>query len=76
MEEEKTKTEEIKRKTSDLVDHVTISWKPITSILAIKLAQKSINLASGAINFVIVCFFSAYSLFLLQVSALRGGWEM
>src|SRR5678816_4663779 len=56
MEEEKTKTEGIKESASDLVDHVTDFLETYYQYIAINVAQKSINLASGAINFVILIF--------------------
>jgi hypothetical protein len=56
MEEEKTKTEGIKENASDLVDHVTDFLETYYQYIGINVAQKSINLASGAINFVIVVF--------------------
>ena len=69
MEEEKTKTEEgIKETASDLVDHVTDFLETYYQYIGINVAQKSVNLASGAINFVIVIF-----LCLLIVSFLGFG---
>jgi Putative Actinobacterial Holin-X, holin superfamily III len=56
MEEEKTKTEGIKESTSDLVDHVTDFLETYYKYIAINVAQTSINLASGAINFVVLVF--------------------
>jgi len=57
MEEEKTKTDEgIKETASDLVDHVTDFLETYYQYIGINVAQKSINLASGAINFVILVF--------------------
>ena len=56
MEEEKTKTEGIKESASDLVDHVTDFLETYYQYIAINVAQKSVNLASGAVNFVIVIF--------------------
>ncbi len=57
MEEEKTKTEEgIKETASDLVDHVTDFLETYYQYIGINVAQKSVNLASGAVNFVIVIF--------------------
>ena len=56
MEEEKTKTEGIKESASDLVDHVTDFLETYYQYIGINVAQKSVNLASGAINFVIVIF--------------------
>jgi hypothetical protein len=68
MEEEKTKTEGIGETTSDLVDHVTDFLETYYEYIGINVAQKSVNLASGAINFVIVIF-----LCLLIVSFLGFG---
>jgi len=69
MEEEKTKTDEgIKETASDLVDHVTDFLETYYQYIGINVAQKSINLASGAINFVIIVF-----LCLLIVSFLGFG---
>jgi len=56
MAEEKTKTEGIKENTSDLVDHVTDFLETYYQYIAINVAQKSVNLASGAINFVVLIF--------------------
>jgi len=56
MEEEKTTTEAIKESTSDLVDHVTDFLETYYQYIAINVAQKSVNLASGAVNFVVVVF--------------------
>ena len=58
MEEEKTKTEGIKESASDLVDHVTDFLETYYQYIAINVAQKSVNLASGAINFVVLVFLS------------------
>src|SRR5690242_17282476 len=56
MEEETTKTEGIKESASDLVDHVTDFLETYYQYIAINVAQKSVNLASGAINFVVLVF--------------------
>jgi len=56
MEEEKTKTENIKESADGLVDHVTDFLETYYQYIAINVAQKCINLASGAINFVVVIF--------------------
>ncbi len=56
MEEEKTKTEGIKESASDLVDHVTDFLETYYQYIGINVAQKSVNLASGAINFVVLIF--------------------
>ena len=56
MEEEKTKTKEKDDNTGDLVDHVTDFLETYYQYIAINVAQKSINLASGAINFVVLVF--------------------
>jgi hypothetical protein len=58
MEEEKIKTDGRKESTSDLVDHVTDFLETYYQYISINVAQKSINLASGAINFVILIFLS------------------
>lgn len=58
MEEEQTKTEGIKESASDLVDHVTDFLETYYQYIAINVAQKSVNLASGAINFVVLVFLS------------------
>ena len=70
MEEEKTKTEGIKESASDLVDHVTDFLETYYQYIGINVAQKSVNLASGAINFVIVIFLCLLDCFFLQVSGL------
>lgn len=56
MAEETTKTEGIKESASDLVDHVTDFVETYYQYIAINVAQKSVNLASGAINFVVLIF--------------------
>jgi hypothetical protein len=56
MEEEKTKTKEKDDNTGDLVDHVTDFLETYYQYIAINVAQKSINLAAGAINFVVLVF--------------------
>jgi hypothetical protein len=56
MEEETTRTQEIKEDTKDLADHVTDFLETYYQLLTIKLAQKSINIASAAINGVLLCF--------------------
>jgi hypothetical protein len=56
MEEEKTKTEGIKENASDLVDHVTDFLETYYQYISVNVAQKSINLVSGAINFVVIIF--------------------
>ena len=58
MEEEKTKTEGIKESASDLVDHVTDFLETYYQYIAVNVAQKVVNLASGAINFVLLIFLS------------------
>ena len=58
MEEEQTKTEGIKETASDLVDHVTDFLETYYQYISINVAQKSISLASGAINFVVLIFLS------------------
>src|SRR5215467_1462411 len=56
MEEEQTTTEGIKESATDLVDHVTDFLETYYQYISINVAQKSINLASGAINFVVIIF--------------------
>ena len=56
MEEQKTKTEGIGESASDLVDHATDFLETYYKYIAINVAQTSINLASGAINFVVLVF--------------------
>jgi len=68
MEEETTKTEGIKETASDLVDHVTDFLETYYQYISVNVAQKSVNLASGAINFVVIIF-----LCLLVVSFLGFG---
>ena len=56
MQQEQTKTEGIKESASDLVDHVADFVETYYQYIAINVAQKSVNLASGAINFVVLVF--------------------
>jgi hypothetical protein len=56
MEEEKTKTEEIKEEAKDLAEHVTDFLETYYQLITIKLAQKSINTASAAINGILLGF--------------------
>jgi Putative Actinobacterial Holin-X, holin superfamily III len=68
MEDETTKTEGIKETATDLVDHVTDFLETYYQYISVNVAQKSVNLASGAINFVVIIF-----LCLLVVSFLGFG---
>jgi hypothetical protein len=56
MEEEQTKTEGIKESANDLVDHVTDFLETYYQYISVNVAQKSVNLASGAINLVVLIF--------------------
>ncbi len=56
MSEEKTGTEEIKKDTKDLVEHVTDFLETYYQYLSISLAQKIINFVSSTINSLILAF--------------------
>ena len=56
MEEQKTKTEEIKEDAKDLVGHVGDFLETYYQLLTIKLAQKVIDVTSSLINSVILAF--------------------
>jgi len=56
MEEQKTKTEEIKEDAKDLVGHVGDFLETYYQLLTIKLAQKVVDVTSSLINSVILAF--------------------
>ena len=56
MEDQKTKTEEIKEDTKDLVGHLGDFLESYYQLLTIKLAQKVIDVTSSLINSVILAF--------------------
>jgi putative superfamily III holin-X len=54
MEEQKTKTEEIKEDAKDLVEHIGDFLESYYQLLTIKLAQKVIDVTSSLINSIIL----------------------
>lgn len=56
MEEQKTKTEEIKEDAKDLVGHLGDFLETYYQLLTIKLAQKVIDVTSSLINSIILAF--------------------
>jgi len=61
MEEEKTRTQEIKEEAKDLAEHVTDFLETYYQLLTINVAQKGINIASAVINAVVLCFLGLFA---------------
>lgn len=71
MEEPKTKVQEIKEDTKDLLDSVTDYLDTYYHLVTVTVAQKGINIASGAINAVILTILGLFSFGLIS---LGFGW--
>ena len=71
MEDSKTKVQEIKEDTKDLLEHVTDYLETYYQLLTVTLAQKIINIASGAINAIIL---AVLALFTFGMISLGFGW--
>jgi hypothetical protein len=61
MEEEKTRTQEIKEEAKDLAEHVTDFLETYYQLLTINVAQKGVNIASAVINAVVLCFLGLFA---------------
>ncbi|MBO9203090.1 MULTISPECIES: phage holin family protein [Niastella] len=62
MEEDpKTKVQEIKEETKDLLESVTDYLNTYYHLISVTVAQKGINIASGAVNAVILIIFGFFS---------------
>jgi len=71
MEDSKTKVQEIKEDTQDLLKHVTDYLETYYQLVTVTLAQKIINVASGAINAIIL---AVLALFTFGMISLGLGW--
>ena len=56
MEEQKTKTEDIKEDAMDIVNHVGDFLETYYQLLTVRLAQKFIDITSSLINSIILAF--------------------
>jgi hypothetical protein len=61
MENAKTKIQEIKEDTKDLFDHAVDYVETLYRLKTITIAQKAIDIGSGAINAVIIGIFGIFS---------------
>ncbi len=61
MEKEKTKIQEIKEDTKDLFDHAVDYVETFYRLKTIAIAQKAIDIGSGAINGVIIGILAIFS---------------
>jgi len=66
MEETRTRTQEIKEDTKDLVEHIGDFLETYYELLTINVAQKGINIASAVINTVVLCFLGLFAFGLLS----------
>jgi hypothetical protein len=66
MEEQKTRTQEIKEEAKDLVEHIGDFLETYYQLLTINVAQKGINIASAVINAVVLCFLGLFTFALLS----------
>jgi hypothetical protein len=71
MEEVKPKTEEVKEQAKDLFDHATDYLETFYQLAVINVVQKGVNIASGIINGVIICFLG---LFVLLFAGMGVAW--
>ena len=72
MEEQKTKTEEIKEEAKDIVNHVGDFLETYYQLLTVRLAQKVVDITSSLINSIILAFLGL--LFLSFVSLGMAWW--
>ena len=56
MEEAKTKVDEVKEGTRDLLTHVTDFLETYYNLTVVNLAQKGVNIASAVVNSILLCF--------------------
>ena len=61
MEETKTRVEEIKEETKDLFGNATDYLETYYQLLTVTIAQKFINIASGAVNVVILAMLGLFT---------------
>jgi Putative Actinobacterial Holin-X, holin superfamily III len=71
MEETKTRVQEIKEDTKDLFEHATDYLETYYHLLTVTIAQKFINIASGAVNAVIL---AVLGLFTFGMISMGLGW--
>ena len=71
MEETMTRVQEIKEDTKDLLEHATDYLETYYQLLTVTIAQKFINIASGAVNAVILVILG---LFTFGMISLGLGW--
>src|SRR5215831_15261291 len=72
MEEQKTKTEEIKEEAKDIVNHVGDFLETYYQLLTVRLAQKVVDITSSFINSIILAFLGL--LFLSFLSLGMAWW--
>jgi len=71
MEEPKTKVEEIKEDAKDLFEHITDYLETYYELISITVAQKTINIASGIINVMILAILGLFAFGLISLGL---GW--
>jgi hypothetical protein len=71
MEETMTRVQEIKEDTKDLFEHATDYLETYYQLLTVTIAQKFINIASGAVNAVIL---AVLGLFTFGMISMGLGW--
>jgi putative superfamily III holin-X len=71
MEETKTRVQEIKEDTKDLFEHATDYLETYYQLLTVTIAQKFIDIASGAVNAVIL---TVLGLFTFGMISMGLGW--
>jgi len=71
MENGKTKIEEIKEETKDLLDHTMDYLETFYRLKSITIAQKAIDVGSGAINGVVILILATFAFGLVSLGL---GW--
>jgi hypothetical protein len=71
MEDSKTKVQEIKEETKDLLEHITDYLETYYQLIIVTVTQKIVNIASGAINAVILAVLALFSFGMISLGL---GW--
>jgi len=71
MEDSKSKVQEIKEETKDLLEHVTDYLETYYQLITVTLAQKIVNIASGTINAIILAVLALFSFGMISLGL---GW--
>jgi hypothetical protein len=71
MEEAKTKVQEVKEETKDLLEHITDYLETYYQLITINVVEKGINIASAVINAIIL---GILGLFTFGCISLGIGW--